>query len=447
MSVLDAPELAPYLDEPGQMPSGAPGKNGVLAMSFARRGDRSVLAHLYRKAPLLVQQALYWDEHLPGLACVYIITTSGCLLQGDRLHVSITMDADTMAHVTTQSATKVHQMDANFAAQSQQLTLAENSYLELLPGPTIPHRHSRYITRTRAAVADSATLLSAEVLQPGRKHHGAGELFEYDLYSSALTVARPDGTPLFTEKLVAEPWRHPVHKAGVMGEFDVLASVTLVTPRRHAEKILEQVVGDAEPAAQCLTGASRLPHDAGLIYKVLGMETEPVQAKVRAFWGLVRNEVAGAPVPAARPWGPSPVSPRNRGLRCASDRAGRSGARCEGVGEQRLVGRIRRQHHYPFNARRRDERRGTCIALSHARRSRPWRRSRAALEGVVRKSDSWVGLDIEVSVVGADRHDEMVQEALQPGEPEWVGPWIAEPDRRVPGELITAIGHREADAG
>lgn len=91
MTVLDARELAPYQDEPGQMPSGAPGKHGVLDMSFARRGDRSVLAYLYRKAPLLVQQALYRNEHLPGLPCVYMITTSGCVLQGDRLDISITV--------------------------------------------------------------------------------------------------------------------------------------------------------------------------------------------------------------------------------------------------------------------------------------------------------------------------------------------------------------------
>jgi urease accessory protein len=303
MTLPDAPELAPYQDEPKQMPSGAPGKHGILDMTFARRGDRSVLAHLYRKAPLLVQQALYWDEHLPGLPCVYIISTSGCVLQGDRLDISITVGAGAMAHITTQAATKIHQMDANFAAQSQRLTLAENAYLELLPGPVIPHRHSRFITYTRATVAETATLLSAEVLQPGRKHHGPGELFEYDLYSAALTASRPDGTPLFTEKLVAEPWRYPVRQAGVVGKFDVFANVTLLTPRRHADRIFEQVVAGADGGAECVAGASRLPNEAGLVYKVLGMETEPVKAKVRAFWALVRHEVTDAPIPAARPWG------------------------------------------------------------------------------------------------------------------------------------------------
>jgi urease accessory protein len=53
-----------------------------------------------------------------------------------------------------------------------------------------------------------------------------------------------------------------------------------------------------------VAGASRLPNDAGLVYKVLGKETEPVKARVRAFWALVRQQVAGAAIPAVRPWGP-----------------------------------------------------------------------------------------------------------------------------------------------
>ena len=85
-----------------------------------------------------------------------------------------------------------------------------------------------------------------------------------------------------------------------------------ITPRRHADPIFEQVVagadGDGDGDADCVAGASRLPNDAGLVYKVLGKETEPVKAKVRAFWGLVRREVAGAQIPAARPWG-SPLLP------------------------------------------------------------------------------------------------------------------------------------------
>jgi urease accessory protein len=279
----------------------APGKHGVLQMEFARSGSRSLLTHLHRQAPLLAQQALYWDEHLPGMPCVFIITTSGCVLQGDRLDVSISVGQGAMAHVTTQAATKVHQMDAGFAAQSVRLHVAEDAYLELLPGPVIPHRHSRFITSTTAAVAENAILLMADLVAAGRKHHG-GELFEYDLYSSALTITRPDGVALCTDKLVSEPWRNPARQAGVMGEFDVLASVTLAAPPPVSDAVFERVDATFDATAGCIAGASRLPNDAGLVYKVLGKETEPVKAKVRDFWRLVRRETVGAPVPEPRPW-------------------------------------------------------------------------------------------------------------------------------------------------
>jgi urease accessory protein len=286
---------------------------GILEMTFARRGNRSVLAHLRRQAPLLVQQALYWDEHLPGLPCVYVITTSGCVLEHDVFDISIAVEAGAMAHVTTQAATRLHRMETGSASQAQRVHLAADAYLELLPGPVIPQRQSRFAGDTEAVVAESATLLSAEILQPGRKHH-RDELFAYDRYSSALTVRRPDGTRLFSEKLVAEPGRQPVRDAGAMGGFDVFANVVLVTPPAHATRILDRVgagTGADAPGGYgrggaagdgCMAGASRLPNDAGLVYKVLGTRTQPVQAKVRAFWDAVRREVAGVPAPASRLW-------------------------------------------------------------------------------------------------------------------------------------------------
>jgi len=302
MRITKAGEPARHEQMPRQIGNRGPGKHGVLHLEFARRGSRSVLTDLRRQAPLLAQQALYWDDHLPAMPCVFMITTSGCVLQDDRFDVSISLHGGAMAHVTTQAATKVHQMDAGFAAQSVQLHLADDAYLEMLPGPVIPHLHSSFMTSTTAAVAPTATLLIAEVVAPGRKHYGAGELFEYDLYSSAITITRPDGHVLCSDRFVSEPSRYPVRQTGVMGEFDVLASVLLAAPQKLAEAVLEHVDATVDTAAGCMAGASRLPNDAGLVYKVLGKETEPVKAKVREFWRVVRHEAVGAPIPAPRPW-------------------------------------------------------------------------------------------------------------------------------------------------
>jgi len=296
------PELAPYQDEPPQLPTGSPGKVAHLRLGFERRDGRSILADLYRRAPLIVHRAIYWDEEMPDLPCVLIVSNSGGILQGDRNTISIEVGPDARAHVTTQSATKIQAMDANYASQIQEVVLHDNAYLEYLPDPVIPHRHARFLTDTRIAIAPTATLLYSEILMAGRKHYAGGELYEYDLFSSTVRAERPEGGELFTEKFVVRPRQQPVRRVGVMGEFDVFGNVILLTPKQHADRIFEQVPAVVNRSEQWAAGASRLPNDAGLIYKVVGMETALVRAKIRSFWSIVRPEVVGADVPHEFAW-------------------------------------------------------------------------------------------------------------------------------------------------
>ncbi|WP_425350209.1 urease accessory protein UreD [Phyllobacterium phragmitis] len=299
---MHAPELARYSDEPKQLRSGGFGKNASLQLGFERRGGRTALIKLDRRAPLLVQQALYWDEEMPALPCVSIISNAGGILQGDRYAIAIDLAEGSEAHVTTQAATKIHEMDANFASQTQDITLAANSYLEYLPLPVIPHKNCRFISHTRIRIDPTATLLYSEILMPGRKYYASGELFAYDLFSAAVQAERLDGQALFAEKFVIEPESSDIRNAAVMGEFDVFANVLLLTPKIHADRLFEQVDPVFDAREGWAAGASRLPGDAGLIFKVLGMETQIVRAKVREFWSRVRREVKGVPIPEEFLW-------------------------------------------------------------------------------------------------------------------------------------------------
>jgi len=302
--VRDAPrELAAYHDEPKQLPSGSFGKCAFLRLGFETRPGRSVLGTLHRRAPLLVQQALYWDEEMPGLPCVYIISNSGGILQGDRYRIEIEMDPGTQAHVTTQAATKIHRMDANYATQTQTLTLGADAYLEYIPHPIIPHESSRFVQHTHISIDASATLIYSDILMAGRKYYGAGELFRYELFSSTVHAARPDGNSLFTEKFVLQPGRNSVARLGSMGPFHVFGSLVILTPKQHAERLFDAIDPSFDPAADLVFGASHLPRDAGLIVRVLGLETAPVSAAIRRFWSLARQEVAGARVPDNFLWG------------------------------------------------------------------------------------------------------------------------------------------------
>ncbi len=185
---VNAPELAKYQDEPAQMRSGAVGKSGYLKLRFAKREHCSILAEMERRVPSLVQKALYWDEEIPELPCVTMISTSGCILQGDRLATDVHVEAGACAHVTTQSATKVHMMNANYASQIQNFIVEEGGYLEFMPDPLIPHRNSRFITDTTISIHPTATAIYSEVLMSGRKYHHADERFGFDVYSSRVAA-------------------------------------------------------------------------------------------------------------------------------------------------------------------------------------------------------------------------------------------------------------------
>jgi len=303
-------ELDGFHDQPAQMPTGA-GKDGALRLEFERRGERTSLVRLYRRVPLLVQQALYHDEQLPGMACVQLITTTGCVLQGDRYDLRFLLGPSTQTHITTQAATKIHEMDANYAAQSQLITLQEGAYLEYLPDEVIAHKHSRFVSATHIVVGAGASMVYAETLVGGRKYYGDGEMFEFDLYSSRISAARAEGTngeggPLFSEKMVIEPSKRSVRAIGIMGPYEVFANVIVLTPREHIATLLSCAPLGLDVGNGCAAGASVLPNNAGLVLKVVGMNAAAVRAVVRAFVSNVRIQVCGVGLPADPLWRTQP---------------------------------------------------------------------------------------------------------------------------------------------
>ncbi|MBR0648584.1 urease accessory protein [Roseomonas terrae] len=296
---LDAArELRGFQTQPAQMRAAGPGKVGELRLGFSMRHGRSVLHDLYRVAPLLVQQALYWDEAMPELPICAIISVGGGVLQGDRYHIAISVEEGACAQVTSQSANRIHWMDANYASQHQVVTVGPGAYLEYLPDFTIPYRGSRFINRTEITVAPDATLLYGEMVLAGRKHHHAEERFGLDLLSMAVSVRRPDGRKIFAEKLLIEKGVGMIDHPAVMRGFDAFANILCVTPPEIAARIKERFGTNFETGApRAISGVSRLPNGAGLMLRAAGTESYDVRQEVRRFWRIVREEARGRTLP------------------------------------------------------------------------------------------------------------------------------------------------------
>lgn len=298
-----ARELDGFRTQPAQMRAAGPGKVGELRLGFSMRGGRCVLHDLYRVAPLLVQQALYWDEAMPELPICPIISVGGGILQGDRYRLEISVDEGACAQVTSQSASRIHQMDANYASQHLEVRLGAGAYLEYVPDFTIPYKDSRFINETEIVIDESATLLYCEMMMTGRKHHHASERFGFDLLSMKVTARRPEGQRLFTDKVLIDKANPTVDFSTVMGGFDAFANVACLTPPETASRIHRRI--DVEfPAqdARGISGVSMLPNKAGLMFRAVGVETYDVRAAVRRFWRVVREEARGRTLPEEFLW-------------------------------------------------------------------------------------------------------------------------------------------------
>lgn len=296
-------ELQPYLAQTKAMSLGAPGKFGMLDLIFELDGQKkSIMRHWDRRAPLIVQQELYFDEGMPEMPCVYILSAGGPNVDGDRYENRFTVRKDAYAFISTGAATKIAEMIYNFSALKQTFVLEENAYLEYIPEATIPCRNSRYVTDTDITIDPSATLFYSEIYTGGRKYYQEGELFVYDLLSVCTRAHRPDGTPLFREKLVASPKEKSVRDIGIMHNYDVFANVIVLTPEEDAEAIYTKTQAFIDRNRELAVGISHLPQGAGLIFKVLGKETQPVKQIIREFGSVVRMQVKGKPLPDEFIW-------------------------------------------------------------------------------------------------------------------------------------------------
>ena len=309
--VLNSPEIArltsmnemqPYNHPTRAMYIGAPGKVGYLRLGFEIDSQgKSILRDHERIAPLIVQKELYCDEGMPEMPVVYILSSGGPNVDGDRYEQDIEMRAGSFGHVTTGAATKIAEMKDNFSAMYQSITLEEDSYLEFMPEHTIPCTDARFASYTDIVCHPTASLFYSEIFTSGRKHRD-NEMYKYDILSVTCDARRPDGHRLFREKFVIEPKNSDIRNLGIMGKYDIFANVIVLTPPDTAKEIYDNVEAGFFNDGELAVGITRLPNDAGLLLKVLGMETGPVKETVRKFGSTVRQAVKGRPLLPDFPW-------------------------------------------------------------------------------------------------------------------------------------------------
>ena len=274
-----------------QMDVGKTGKIGFLKLTLESDSQRNktIITEQLSRVPLYVQKALYYDETIPSMAHLFVLSPSGGVLQGDRYRTDIELKNGAISHITTQGATRIYKMNSNYATQMINLNVGKNCYLEFLPEQLIPYKNSRYYQRATFNVDDSATLVYSETIVPGRV--AMGELFDYDV-CCLKTLCYDDKQEMkFHDNCILEPKKQTMNSLGIFGNKTVHSMMYVVTKQECIEELYETINQLFKDNDEIIGGASILPNNSGLSVRVLSNSSELNKITVYNIAQLVRKQI------------------------------------------------------------------------------------------------------------------------------------------------------------
>ena len=277
-----------------QLDVGKSGKVGLLRLKFEENSDKNktVITDQYSQVPLYTQKALYYDENLPNMAHLFIMSPSGGILQGDRYRMDISLANNAVSHITTQGATRIYKMNSNYATQLININVGKDCYLEFIPDQIIPFRNSRYYQKVSLNVDPSATLIYSEIIVPGRV--AMGELFSYDLCYLKTIGQNIEKNIKFIDNCMLKPKNQNMNTLGMFGNHTVLASVYILTKNENALILNKKINSIIKNNDEVSGGSTILPNNSGLVVRLMCNSSEIIKTEIYDIVRIVRKEILDA---------------------------------------------------------------------------------------------------------------------------------------------------------
>ena len=261
-----------------------PGQNGTIKIELqANEDSKTYIKSLMSKAPFLIQKAMYPDTGYPHFAHIYMMSSSGGILQGDEQKIDVVMGRNSAARITTQSATKIYKMEAGYASQYISIHSQEGSHLEFIPHQIIPFKSSRFYQEVNLDVEENAVLIYSEIISAGRI--ASGEKFDFDL-CFLRTSAHRNSRILFTD-VMSLNHKDKVNLESAFGRKDVFSTVYIIGSSIQIEKIVDEI-NLATENTSLLASCSSLPNDSGIIVRILADSVSEIVALTESITGVLR---------------------------------------------------------------------------------------------------------------------------------------------------------------
>lgn len=276
-------------------PSSTVGVHGVAELAFAADGGRTRLSTLYQRAPLRVLFPRVYGDTSPTAV---LVTTSGGLVGGDTMDVTVAIHAGSSALVTAQAAEKVYRSTGDDCRIHVRLMVENGGWLEWLPQETILFEGSRLRRKTELNLGTGGQAMVGEILVFGRT--ASGENLTRGFVRDAWTVRR-GGRLVWADALQLEG--HLMDRlASPVCLNGAVAAATTVFAGNDAEArldtartLLSEFTDDRTLAGASVVGGL-------LIVRWLGYDSLALRTAYGAFWVAFRRHVRGSDEALPRVW-------------------------------------------------------------------------------------------------------------------------------------------------
>jgi urease accessory protein len=212
----------------------ASGVAGVAEIGFVRRDGAIRLAHLYQHDPLRV---LFPTSEPGDIPLAVLLTTSGGLVAGDRLTITVRTEENAAAQITAGAAEKIYRSTGATTVITQTLSVGRDAWLEYLPPETILFDGARLRRETIVQLGSDAGFLGGGILVFGR--HARGERLTRGLLHELWEVRRDDalvwGDALHLDGDVAAILADPACFAGAVACATLILAPPDGDPRRFVD--------------------------------------------------------------------------------------------------------------------------------------------------------------------------------------------------------------------
>jgi urease accessory protein len=276
-------------------PSAAEGWDARLALRFARRDDRTVLAERAHSGPLVVQKMLHPEG--PGV-CQAIVVHPPCgIAGGDRLAPSIDVEHHAHAQLTTPGAAKWYRSAGPLARQALAARLGARAILEWLPHESIVFDGAHAEMTTAVALAGDAVYFGWDVVVLGRT--ASGERFDHGRLRQRIELVRDDALVWVERTSLAAGSRLLAAPVGLYGS-PMFGTFVVAAPAVDDDLVAacRNVVPDA--GGGIIGAVTRLP--GVLVARCRGDSPEAARRWFTALWTLLRPALTGRAAVPPRIW-------------------------------------------------------------------------------------------------------------------------------------------------